>query len=104
MFGDKIKDLNSVNDEPEQKDIELVSNIFGQTVEKNGLLKPLNKNVLISTAVITTIFFLLNSSYYSSLVSKYIKSSNMKTVVTTLIMFFAVLIYFYFSKSMSKED
>jgi tyrosyl-tRNA synthetase len=39
MFGDKIKDLNSVNDEPEQKDIELVSNIFGQTVEKSGFLK-----------------------------------------------------------------
>jgi FtsH-binding integral membrane protein len=104
MFGDKIKDLNSVNDEPEQKDIELVSNIFGQTVESSGFLKPINKNVLITTAVITSIFFVLNSSYYSSLISKYIKSSNMKTVVSTLIMFFAVLIYFYFSKNMSKED
>lgn len=99
MFGDKIKDLNTVNDEPETKDFELVSNIFGHSIQRAN-----HKKSLISAAVIAVVFLIFSSSYFNNFAGKYIKNPNYKTILTTSLVFLVALVYFYFSKYMLKED
>lgn len=106
MIGDKIKDLNIINDEPEIKDLDLVSNIFGQYIENNSITGNLNKNkhLFISALTVSILFIIFNSNIYSSFITKYIKNNNYKNIFTVLVIFLSSFLYFYLTKYMLKED
>jgi len=106
MRGDKIKDLDIINDDPEIKDLDIVSNIFGQYIETNTITGKFNKNkhIFISALIVSILFVIFNSNIYSSFISKYVKNNYYKNMLTILTIFLSLFLYFYFSKNMLKVD